>query len=146
MIEAQPILDINAVHTANVQYDIPTQLPPMESTHANGATRTAGVFATALQDMRGQAAPTLPTTAGAAGAATTITAWQNSKKVDALWTINQDRNSWFGVEGIGWRHLANVDETSVTALTMLVGHARSTGAVVNYREESDNLVHEVYVW
>lgn len=144
MTEAQPILDINAMQSANVQYDIPTQLPPRDSTNTMGAGSGAGVFANALQDMRGQTAPTLPTTA--AGAATAITAWQNSKKVNALWTINQDRNSWFGVEGIGWRHLANVEETSVTALTMLVGHARATGAVVNYREESDNLVHEIYVW
>ena len=144
MTEAQPMLDINAVQTANVQYDTPTQLPPRESTGANSAGSSTGVFAAGMRDMRGQAAPTLPTTAG--GAVTAITTWQANKKVNALWTINQDRNSWFGVEGIGWRHLANVDETSVTALTMLVGHARATGALVNYREESDNLVHEIYVW
>ena len=144
MIEAQPILDINAAQSANVQYHIPTQLPPRDGTNFNAVASTPGVFATALQDMRGQTAPTLPTTGG--GAAATVTAWQTNKKVNALWTINQDRNSWFGVEGIGWRHLANVDETSVTALTMLVGHARSTGAIVNYREEDDNMVHEIYVW
>jgi hypothetical protein len=29
---------------------------------------------------------------------------------------------------------------------MLVAHARATDSVINYRDESDNLIHEVYVW
>lgn len=145
MAEAQPTLDINLVRSANVQYDVPTQLPPAGSDTRGMmsiAGTQAGAFAAARQAM--QAAPTLPTTAG--GAMATITAWQSGKKVNALWTINEDRNSWFGAEGIGWRHLANVDETSVTALTMLAAHARFSGSPINYREENDGLVHEIYVW
>lgn len=89
-------------------------------------------------------APTLPTSfAGNRGA---IAAWQNDKRIEALWTTNEDRNSWIGVAGIGWRKLAPGNETSLSAMTMLAAHARSSNAIVNYRDEADDLVHEIYVW
>ena len=30
-------------------------------------------------------------------------AWQNNKKFTALWSINENRNAWVYVEGIGWK-------------------------------------------
>src|SRR5437868_3924965 len=97
----------------------------------------------------GAAAPTAepPTSAegegiGAVGAAV----WVNNKKINALWSINQNRNSWVGVAGVGWGKLANNSDTAIVAFTILGANARQTQGNVNYRQESDNMIHEMYVW
>jgi poly(3-hydroxybutyrate) depolymerase len=91
----------------------------------------------------GDAAPSLPVIEGGV---TAITAWQNNKQITALWSINQNRNAWVGVGGIGWKRLANNSDSAIVALTMLSAHAREKGSTVNYREESDGMIHEMYVW
>ena len=74
------------------------------------------------------------------------TVWVNNKKINALWSINENRNSWVGVAGVGWVKLANNSDSAIVALTMLGANARQTQGVVNYRQESDNMIHEMYVW
>jgi hypothetical protein len=101
----------------------------------------------------GATAPPLPTgaTADAApslrpGAGVGITAWQNNARITALWSINQNRNSWVHVDGVGWKKLANNSDSGIVALTMLGAHARDRDRIVNYREEADGMIHEIYVW
>jgi len=77
---------------------------------------------------------------------TGITAWQNNKKITALWSINQNRNFWVHVDGIGWKKLANNSDSAIVALTLLGSHAREKESVVNFREESDGMIREMYVW
>jgi len=91
----------------------------------------------------GDAAPALPLQEGESVG---VTAWLNNKKINGLWSINQNRNSWIGVSGIGWKKLANNSDSAIVALTMLSAHALEKGSVVNYREESDGMIHEIYVW
>ena len=79
---------------------------------------------------------------GGIGAST----WVNGKKINALWSINENRNSWVGVAGVGWVKLANNSDTAIVAFTMLGANARLTQGSVNYRQESDNMIHEMYVW
>ena len=43
--------------------------------------------------------------------------WNNNQTENALWSINQDRNSWFGAVGVGWEKVVQ------TALTALAAHA-----------------------
>jgi len=74
------------------------------------------------------------------------TAWQSAKHVVNQWTINQDRNSWMGVSGIGWQKLSTASDSGCVALTMLASNAIITKATVNYRTESDGMVHEIYVF
>jgi hypothetical protein len=117
---------------------MPSQTPP--------ATVSGGVSAEGpVPTMAGisDAAPSLPVMEGAVAG---VTAWQNNKQITALWSINQNRNSWVGVGGIGWKKLANNSDSAVVALTMLSAHAREKGSVANYREESDGMIHEIYVW
>ena len=83
--------------------------------------------------------PTVPMIEGVSG-------WQNDKRVSMLWSINQDRNVFMGVAGVGWKKLADNSGSAIVALTMLSAHAREKGSVVRYREESDGKVHEMYVW
>ncbi len=100
-------------------------------------------------DAAAAAAPTAEPPAGAdAGSAGAVTAtvWVNNKKINALWAISENRNSWVGVAGVGWVKLANNSDSAVVALTMLGASARQTQGTVNYRQEADNMIHEMYVW
>jgi hypothetical protein len=117
----------------------PSVTPPagMESVASAGETVT-------VTAETGGATP-LPIAEGVSVGAD-ITAWQNNKKFNALWCINQNRNVFVGVVGIGWKKLADNSDSAIVALTMLSAHAYEKGSVVNYRDESDTKIHEMYVW
>jgi hypothetical protein len=83
-------------------------------------------------------------TAQAATASGTV--WQSQKSITNQWTINQDRNSWIGVSGIGWQKLSTASDSGCAALTALAASAIITKASVSYRTESDGMVHEMYVF
>lgn len=117
---------------------IPTQMPPT----GTGGLGDVQISAPTMIGV-GDAAPSLPVTAGVT---TGVSAWQNNKRIASLWSINQNRNVWVGVDGVGWKKLANNSDSAIVALTMLSSHAREKGSVVNYREESDGMIYEMYVW
>jgi hypothetical protein len=71
--------------------------------------------------------------------------WHKNKKISALWSINQDRNSWINVSGLNWKKLANNSSSAVVALTMLASHAKQSGRTTNLKEESEKII-EMYVW
>ena len=75
-----------------------------------------------------------------------IAAWHNGKKVTAMWSNSAERNSFAAVAGMGWKKLSNANDSSFLTLTMLTSHAEQVNADCNLRVESDNEVHEVYVW
>ena len=118
---------------------------PSKDVLAVASTSSSGGAAVAAT-----AAPTAepPTSAQTGGDTGTIgaTVWMNGKKINALWAINENRNSWVSVAGVGWVKLANNSDTAIVALTMLGANARQTQGIVNYRQESDNMLHEMYVW
>ena len=114
---------------ASSEGSAPTELPPGLS--AGGEESSSSV-------------PTLPPTTGVS--AGEITTWQNDKRINALWAINQNRNVFVGVTGIGWKKLADNDDTAIVAFTLLSGSAKLTQTPVNYRDEADGKIHEMYVW
>lgn len=75
-----------------------------------------------------------------------ISAWYNGKKITALWCNQTDRNAYIYVGGMGWRKLSNANASALLSMVMLASHAEQTNATVNLRVESDNMVHEIYVW
>ncbi len=117
--------------------------PPVVALQALSATElkllpgAGGSVATPAQAVAGVAAQ---------AAAATATVWQNAKSITSQWTINQDRNSWIGVSGIGWQKLSTASDSGCAALTALAASAIITKASVNYRTESDGMVHEMYVF
>jgi hypothetical protein len=119
------------------EVSMPKEMPPVS---AVGGVSAEGLVPPAAD---GDTSPSLPAEAGVAAA---ITAWNSNMQITALWSMNQDRNSWVGVGGIGWKKLANNSSSAIVALTMLSAHAREKGSVVNYRDESDGMIHEMYVW
>jgi len=72
--------------------------------------------------------------------------WQTNKRVNALWGTNEPHNSWVLIAGIGWKKLAGSTDSGTLALTVLASHGKLTQTRVDYREESDGCIHEMYVW
>jgi hypothetical protein len=112
------------------------------SAAAGGDTATAAPSAPSAEPPVAAGGAGVAAGAGAIGA----TVWVNNKNINALWSINENRNSWVGVAGVGWVKLANNSDTAVVALTMLGANAKLTQGIVNYRQESDGMLHEMYVW
>jgi hypothetical protein len=142
MTETKPQMEPNgptaSLDSSGSETSMPSELPPqtedLTPSDDNSSSELVGI---------GDAAPSIPVTNGATRG---ITAWQKNKRINGLWTINQNRNSWIGVSGIGWRKLANNSDSGIVALTMLSAHAREKNSPVNYREESNGMIHEMYVW
>jgi hypothetical protein len=97
---------------------------------------------TAAAGAAGEAKPSAVPPAEAGG----VAAWQNNKRVAGLWSINQNRNAWVFITGVGWKKLANNSDSAIVALTVLSASARQTQTQVNYRDEADGMIHEMYVW
>ncbi len=88
-----------------------------------------------------------PGTDGAAAAALGITGtWTTGATVDALWAVNEIRNAFMHVASVGWKKIYNGGDGAFMALTTLASQARQTGRTISYREESDGMVHEIYLW
>ena len=113
--------------TASQVVTAPTAEPPASALAAAGLTMADGAAAAAD---------------GGIGASV----WVNGKKINALWAINQNRNSWVSVVGVGWVKFANNSDSAIVAFTTLGADAKLTQGTVNYRQESDNIIHEIYVW
>ena len=133
---------------------MPGQEPPEEKAMSRGAAEgmqsrpndlTDEEIAGASQMASGASAPTLqpPPAAAASGVAGT---WQSSKTITALWSINENRNAWVFVAGVGWVKLLNSSDNIIMQLTILTANAKETGGLVSYRTEADNMIHEIYVW
>jgi len=101
-----------------------------------------------LGDVTDAAAPTLfpPGTAAAAGQAVGgVTATLTSGTVTGMWSPNEIRNAWMLVGG-AWKKLYNGRDGAFTALVTLASQARQTGRTIQYRQEADGMVYEIYLW
>jgi hypothetical protein len=92
------------------------------------------------------AAPALEPPTGEVVGGVAASTWVQNVQVNALWSINQNRNSWAAFATKGWQKFADNSDSAIMALTTLAAHARVAQGVTSYRSESDNKVHEIYVW
>lgn len=134
----------------------PTELPPnAEAGAGNGAGAVeapreledlaAELIAGAGAAGTLEAEPTLlPPTAAVTGDGVGL--WVTNKQVDALYSTYAARFSWMHVAGGVWRRFSPASDSGVASMALLAAHARDRGRPVNYREEADQLVHEMYVW
>ena len=111
-----------------------------------GVTSSAAAPPMMMMSGADESAPMLRPAALEGAASGGITAWQNNKRITGLWSINQNRNSWVHVDGVGWKKLANNSDSAIVAPTVLGAHAREKNSPVNYREEADGMIREMYVW
>jgi hypothetical protein len=139
----------------------PTTAPPSQRTGgrngAEGATAGAGTTAPTLSDSAlaslvesTTSGPTLepPVTAAGTGtgeAAATAT-WRTNVTIDALWSVDETRNAFIHVVGLGWRKVFNGRDGAFQALVLLASQARQTGRPCNLREEADGMIYEIYLW
>lgn len=119
---------------------MPSLSPPASMANGHGDTMAADSPAPTMVSTA-DSAPSLPIEGVESG----ISTWQNNKRINGLWSINQNRNSWVNIAGVGWKQLAGNSDSAIVALTMLAAHAREKDSPVNYREES-NKIQEIYVW
>lgn len=128
----------------------PSKMPPSNvqaNTIAGRQSSPAENSAMSSMATGGTMAPSkIPPGAAKSGIGAIATVWNNSATINALWSINQDKNSWIGVAGIGWKKLSNASDSGIVSLTMLSSLAKQSGSTVYYREEDDGMVHEMYVW
>jgi hypothetical protein len=138
--------------SAGIQGTMPTAQPPAARGLASltgkagcGCSGSAAAVTAVAQPITGMAgsAPALRPAPGAGGG---VSAWVNDKRINALWSINENRNSWAGVTDVGWVKLADNSDSAIVALTMLCGHARVMQSPVYVRQESDGMMREIYVW
>ena len=129
---------------------VPTHVPAPGTVQVSPRVQTPALSLDELKLLPVVASQATPTqavqgvakqVAGAAG-----TTWESQKTIVNQWTINQDRNSWIGVAGIGWQKLSTASDSGCVALTMLASNALTTKASVSYRRETDGMVHEMYVF
>ena len=131
----------------------PTLAPPSELSAS--VAGTAGLSAPtmtgeqlAAMAVEAPAEPTLapPAAAEAAAEAGVAATWRSNVRIDALWSIDETRNAWVNVVGLGWRKLYNGRDGAFQALVSLASQARQTNRIVNLREEADGMIYEIYVW
>ena len=114
----------------------PTELPTLANVQAQN-------------DANSLAVPSLQPPIGGISAkglqAGNATAW-GSQTVGGLWSINEDKNAWVYVNSIGWVKLSNASDPGIVALMALSASAKQTGSAINYRQEADGMIHEIYLW
>lgn len=130
---------------------VPTQMPQagQESTQVAGSQSkpkdVTSFDVTAAIAVSGASAPTQEPPV-AVKSEEAVAAWLDDKRISATWCINQNRNVYVAITGVGWKKLANNSDSAIVALNMLGTHARQMNSPVNYREEADGMIHEMYVW
>ena len=73
------------------------------------------------------------------------TGWERDKRVTGLWTINEDRNAWVHVAGLGWRKVsAENDNIFVDMLAQLVAAKAGARRVDLYQENA--MIKQTYVF
>lgn len=133
-----------------MERNVPTLEPPEDkvsfTSGETGATVPSPLPPQRENLTQGSAVAPAPTLTPAAVAEAAVGAWNTNKRVDALWTIRQNRNVYVGITGVGWKKLSTASDSAITALTLLLSCARANQSPVTYRDEADGMIHETYVW
>ena len=122
-----------------------SQPQPVQGIHVAGAGAAAVPKAEPPASVGGAKAGAKGAGAGVAGGGAG-TVWNSNQTVNALWSINEDRNSWVGIANVGWVKLSTASDSGVVALTELAAHAYQTQHVISSRTENDGMIHEIYAW
>jgi hypothetical protein len=117
----------------------PEQLPDETMQALTGGSTAAGAPTLLPPGAEGAAAAT-------AGAGAVTATWRTNVQISALWSIDEVRNAWAFVVGIGWKKLYNGRDGAFAALATLAAQARQTGRNVSLREEADGMIYEIYLW
>jgi C1A family cysteine protease len=70
--------------------------------------------------------------------------WQYNKRVVGLWTIDQDRNAWVFIDGIGWKKVSPDNDNIFFNMLNQLAMAKAAARPINYYELA-GVIKEVYV-
>ena len=70
--------------------------------------------------------------------------WLNGKKVDALWSNEEDSNVWGWIDG-AWRKFHDDNDDACTNFAILSAHAKQGNRTVDVLVDGDR-AKEMYVW
>lgn len=70
--------------------------------------------------------------------------WVRRTKVQALWTISQERNAWAYIQGIGWRRISPDNDAIFTVMLADLAAAKAAGRPVNVKLV-ERVIKQVYV-
>jgi hypothetical protein len=133
----------------------PTLSPPdpgaRAAVDAPGTSAPETVSDEQIRALVGESTPlagptTRPPAVDADAAAAVTASWLNNVRIDALWSIDETRNAFVRVVGVGWRKIYNGRDGAFQALMTLASQARQTNSAVNLREEADGMIYEIYLW
>jgi hypothetical protein len=119
--------------------DIPGGSAPTALTDVQIALRVAETTPSTIPTV-------LPPGLAAETAGEVTSTWRSNVKIDALWSIDETRNAWVRVVGLGWRKIYNGRDGAFAALLTLAAQARQTNRPTNLREEPDGMIYEIYLW
>jgi C1A family cysteine protease len=72
------------------------------------------------------------------------TGWLNNTRVIGLWTIDQDRNAWAYLSGVGWRKIATDNDNIFIDLLRLLAAAKEGGRPINVYQDNA-VLKQIYV-
>jgi C1A family cysteine protease len=72
------------------------------------------------------------------------TGWQRNKRVTGLWVINQNRNAWAHIQGLGWRTISPDNDNILLNMLVQLTAAKAAGRPVTFYEEQ-SVIKQVYV-
>jgi hypothetical protein len=133
----------------------PTLSPPdpgaRAAVDAPGTSAPETVSDEQIRALVGESTPlagptTRPPAVDADAPAAVTASWLNNVRIDALWSIDETRNAFVRVVGVGWRKIYNGRDGAFQALMTLASQARQTNSAVNLREEADGMIYEIYLW
>jgi hypothetical protein len=131
----QPSATVMTEHAGAGATPVPKPLTPGQLA---GSTTSASITGEPVLGPRSSGA----TLAAAGGAGT----WQGNQTVGALWCSNDPDNAYAWINAVGWKRVAPTSHASLMAMNILASLARDSGAAINYREEADGAIHEIYLW
>lgn len=138
--------------TTNPEESMPTETPPqaesaMTEEEQDRPTESPPASTdTAQADEVEAAQPTeVPPSEADSQEAFGASTWHSNKKITALWSIDQNRNSWIHIADVGWKQLADNSDSAVVALTTLGAQAKQTDATVNVYEDGGKIT-QIYMW
>jgi hypothetical protein len=70
--------------------------------------------------------------------------WLNNARIIGLWTIDEDRNAWAYIDGVGWRQISPDNDNIFINLLQLLAAAKETGRPVNVYQDN-GVIKQVYV-
>jgi C1A family cysteine protease len=71
--------------------------------------------------------------------------WQSNKHVVGLWTINENRNAYVFIDGIGWKKISPDNDNIFFDMLSQLAAAKATGRPINFFEVQD-VIKQIYVF